>query len=1027
MRFVRLLLRKFGVVALAACLMASSGFAQGSLTPGTFTYSDGLNALGTYDLYVTETPPETFNEYLAILLLVNAFYIFSQIPSPPIEAPATSGLSFITSLGSGSDSDARRALPPILGQIASGVPSVAAQDGSLSVFGQAAQGIAVGLFSGNKVPDKAVVTPQAGITVTLYNADSTVLSNRTYSLPLAESGIVAGDFNGDGNLDLAVIQDSAASAQGSVAILLGKGDGTFGSATDFPAGPQPISVAMADFNGDGKLDLAVGNSGGIVDILLGKGDGTFAASNTNTVTQNPESMVATDLNGDGKIDLAMLNSGAGSVDQLQVFLGNGDGTFNPMAAVSTGTGLGYLAYTDLNHDSKTDLVIVDPASSAIDVLFGNGNGTFQSPLSYLAAAGAASIALMPLHDGTAAIMVPDQITGNFVLTFATSEGIVEMPPLKNLGTQPGGIATGALNGNDPPDLVITDAGTGGVYVLLNTGHGQFGAPVTYPAGSKPSAVAIADLNKDGKLDVVAADSGGIDVLLGNGNGTLGSVNTFASPASLSSLALADFNSDGNLDVASAIPNNGSLALFAGNGNGTFQPASNISLPGSVVPYTVVSGDFNGDGRPDLAVAYNQPLPSGVSTSAPPGGIYILLGDGNGTFSTPTNIVLPGSVVPQFTSGGFAAADVNGDGKLDLVVAYQGTNGSNQVAALVGKGDGTFQMATPATTLTGAATIVITDLNGDGKPDLVLGDCCGLTEASFMIGNGDGTFQREVQFPSGPSPGTIAAADFNGDGKPDLAIAGSIQMPERGTLTVLFNAFRKAETASIVSAANPAAAAIAPGSLATAYGKDLANSKAAGTPLPLPATFGGTSVSIQDSSGNTTLAPLLYVSPTQVNFEVPPAVAIGTSTITVASGDGTQSIASEQIAAVAPGLFELNSAGLAAAYVILYHPGGAETVEQVYSVTSSGEVVTNAVSLGSSTDTPYLFLFGTGFEAAGTAGVKVSIGGINVPVTFAGSQGGFVGLDQANVELPASLAGKGKVTIQLTADGLAANAVNITFQ
>jgi uncharacterized protein (TIGR03437 family) len=134
----------------------------------------------------------------------------------------------------------------------------------------------------------------------------------------------------------------------------------------------------------------------------------------------------------------------------------------------------------------------------------------------------------------------------------------------------------------------------------------------------------------------------------------------------------------------------------------------------------------------------------------------------------------------------------------------------------------------------------------------------------------------------------------------------------------------------------------------------------------------------------------------------------------------------QIAAVAPGVFELNTAGLAAAYVILYHANGTQTVEQVYKV-SGADIVATPVSLGSSTDKPYLFLFGTGFEAAGTAGVKVSIGGTNVPVTFAGSQGGFVGLDQANVELPAALAGKGRVTIQLTADGLAANAVNITIQ
>jgi hypothetical protein len=121
-------------------------------------------------------------------------------------------------------------------------------------------------------------------------------------------------------------------------------------------------------------------------------------------------------------------------------------------------------------------------------------------------------------------------------------------------------------------------------------------------GPSPGAVAVASLRNDGKLDVVAADSGGIDILLGNGDGTFGASQTYAATGPLSSLTLADFNSDGNRDVASAIPNIGGVALFAGNGNGTFQPASNISLPSGMIPLTVVSGDFNGDGKPDLAAA-----------------------------------------------------------------------------------------------------------------------------------------------------------------------------------------------------------------------------------------------------------------------------------------------------------------------------------------------------------------------------------------------------------------------------------------
>ena len=901
----------------------------------------------------------------------------------------------------------------------------AAQSASLPVAGQAAQGIAVGLFTSDGVPDTAVVTPQAGISVNLFNADGTLRSTKTYPLPQAELGTVAADFNGDGKLDLAVIQDSPV-GQGSVAILLGNGDGAFGTAKDFPAGPQPLSIAAGDFDGDGEVDLAVGNSGGTVDILIGKGDGTFTALAPYTVTQNPDSMIAVDINGDGKIDLAMLNSGPGSVDQLQVFLGNGDGTFKPLAAVSTGTGLGVLAYTDLNHDGKMDLLIIDPASSAIVTLFGNGDGTFQSPQFFLAAAGAGSLALMPLGDGNTAIMVADQISGNLFNMFANSAGTIETPPLQTLGTQPDGIAAADLNGDKQADLVVADSQAGSIYVLLNTGSGRFGNPVTYPVGASPGAVAIADLNHDGNPDIVAADSGAIDVLLGTGGGSFGTVQTFPAGGQLNSLALADFNSDGNLDVASGSSTAGGIALFAGKGDGTFQPASIIPLPSSVGALTVVTGDFNGDGKPDLAVAYNPPLPAGVSTTLPPGGIYVLLGAAGGTFSTPRNIPLPGSVLPEFSAAGFGVADLNGDGKLDLVVAYQTAN-RNQVVALLGKGDGTFKMATPAATLTSANTIVITDLNGDGKPDLVLGDCCGLTEASYMLGNGDGTFQPEVQFPSGPSPGAIAVADLNSDGKPDLAIAGSIQMPQRGTLALLLNEFPKTESATVVSAANSAATAIAPGSLATAFGADLANEKADGAPLPLPTTFGGTSISIQDSSGAIMPAPLLYVIPTQVNFEVPSGLATGPGQATVFSGDGTQSIAKVQIAAVAPGLFEADSSGLAAGYVVLYHSDNTQTAEQLFTTSSSGAIVATPVSLGSSTDRAFLFLFGTGIEAAGASGVKVTIAGTNAPVSYAGPQGQFIGVDQVNIQLPASLQGKGNVTIKLTASGIAANPVNITIQ
>jgi uncharacterized protein (TIGR03437 family) len=231
---------------------------------------------------------------------------------------------------------------------------------------------------------------------------------------------------------------------------------------------------------------------------------------------------------------------------------------------------------------------------------------------------------------------------------------------------------------------------------------------------------------------------------------------------------------------------------------------------------------------------------------------------------------------------------------------------------------------------------------------------------------------------------------------------------------------------VVSSAFPQAAGLAPGVLATAYGTDLASSTPGPTTLPLPLSDAGTSVTITDSIGSAAAAPLLYVSPTQVNFEVPLGVALGAATVDIVSGDGALSSEVVTIGTVSPGLFALNGAGLAAADVLVVS-GGIETYQNVFKKNSSGVIEANPINLGSDSDQVYLILFGTGFRAAGTNGVNVTIGGVSATVDYAGMQGSFDGLDQVNVLVPHALAGKGQVTIQLTANGVLANPVNVLIQ
>ena len=232
---------------------------------------------------------------------------------------------------------------------------------------------------------------------------------------------------------------------------------------------------------------------------------------------------------------------------------------------------------------------------------------------------------------------------------------------------------------------------------------------------------------------------------------------------------------------------------------------------------------------------------------------------------------------------------------------------------------------------------------------------------------------------------------------------------------------------IISAANPGAMAIAPGSLAFAFGQQLA----IGSPGDIlgipPTTFAGTSVTITDSGGKASAAPLLFVSSAQITFLVPAGAASGFAQVTVTTKAGSQTASNVQIAPVAPALFTLNNAGLATAYAVRVSADGTQTSQQVYTQNSAGTVVPNPINMGSTTDRVYLCMFGTGLQAASASAAQATAGGIAVPVLYAGPQGSFAGLDQVNIPLPPALAGKGNINIQLTVSGVASNPVQVTAQ
>jgi hypothetical protein len=358
------------------------------------------------------------------------------------------------------------------------------------------------------------------------------------------------------------------------------------------------------------------------------------------------------------------------------------------------------------------------------------------------------------------------------------------------------VAVGDVDGDGKPDIAVANFSNNTVGILLGNPDGTFQSVVTYdPGGKNPSAIAIADVNGDGKPDlVVGIWSGGVCVMLGNGDGTFQPAVKYASGGvQVSNVAVADVNHDGKPDLI--VANYGSvLGVLLGNGNGTFRRVVKYG-GGGTSPWSVAVADVNGDGNPDLLVA-----DLALNTVA------VVLGNGDGTFKA---AVTYGSGGAEATS--IAVADVDGDGKPDLVVSNCGTSScpdEGSVAVLLGNGDGTFQPAVAYDSGGGVASgVAIADVDGDGKLDLLVANEFSNT-VGVLVGKGDGSFLPVATFSSGGQiPVSVVVADVNGDGRQDLVVRNECAQgcgPTIGTVGVLLNntGLHSPTATTLVSSLNP---------------------------------------------------------------------------------------------------------------------------------------------------------------------------------------------------------------------------------
>jgi hypothetical protein len=592
--------------------------------------------------------------------------------------------------------------------------------------------------------------------------------------------VAVGDLNGDGSLDLVVAGLDARASDienpedtGKLTVFYGRGEGAFGAPVDH-LGLYPIdAVAIRDLDQDGIGDVVLANhrypwgsqAGNATTVLLGKSDGTLASSKGyGTGGWYSSALAVVDLDDDGIPDVV---ASKGWTAELELYMGNGDGSLTPRASYGAGYSPSSIVAGDLNGDRVIDLAVADSKANHVGFLIGQGQGTFTNPgwardgfpietqATDPCGVGYPSIAISDLNrDGWADLALADTKGHDVRICLGKGDGTFTLQAAYPLPGEPFFLTSVDLNGDGWSDLLATiypeqddsgwpDASAGGssdqsgtVSVLLGQASGGFTPGEQFKVGIWPSWVlagpllATGDIDQDGHADVVTASSGTtqgvVTARLGNGDGSFGPPAERAVGLSLQSVAVGDLNGDGWPDLGLAntgrLPDeNGSVIVLHGLGNGEF--GAPIEYPCACSPGVLLITDLNRDGWADLVITH-------LATST----VGVLFGKGHGEFGSEIEYCLNGLSKPRCDQAAssypneLSVADFNGDGLLDLAVLNAGFG---TVSLLYGQADGSFLDNASYSTAANANEefidgLAMGDLNNDGRPDLVCGFAHGLS-------------------------------------------------------------------------------------------------------------------------------------------------------------------------------------------------------------------------------------------------------------------------------------------------------------
>jgi hypothetical protein len=626
------------------------------------------------------------------------------------------------------------------------------------------------------------------------------------------------DVNGDGSPDLIAVQ-----FDGAVSVLLNNGHGGFTApvintsaqtaGAKYP--PEFVNAVATDVNHDGYPDLIVQDGSNQYTnnelwVFLNNGNGTFAAPSqvkpkfviTNECTIGSIAGFAVgDVTGDGNPDIVAVSP----CGYVATYVGNGQGSFNTANAPQSQTPGGATTGLQLV-GGKLNLILISSVGNngAVVGMPSNGDGTFSAANTLVMLPAGAGDALNLQFQDVNADGIPDIVLsdgdGNLYVALGESNGSFQ-PPVSSIGgytaVYPKNFALVDVNGDGLPDFIDQEEGYASVY--LNNGNAAFGGPsgiaaTNYATGLNAGQLAVADFNGDGKSDFANIDLwyGRASIFLSNGNGSFQGASQIAEatpepavPDQMVVTTALDVNGDGKQDIlvgneAGVDTGLGVLQIQSGISDGkggfTYKTALSQSSTYNIDDILTQTGDFNGDGLQDII------LYSYSSSDAPV--ISVSLSNGDGTFKQAVPIQLPNS--PLQLPANVAVGDVNGDGKQDLVIAYEG-DGSAGVPSgyyvALGNGDGTFQTATFVPYGNELYIPVLADVNGDGNPDLILVDDPFINlvdpfQVTVLLGNGTGAFNSASPLTLATNNAVIANAfvgDLNLDGKPDVVLFSAGQL------------------------------------------------------------------------------------------------------------------------------------------------------------------------------------------------------------------------------------------------------------